>query len=150
MGWNENLPLWLSLVQVGDCWWYAQEAIMCGLDIGLRRIRTLMGFQREGPLSGVYIMRGGAVGGEHSCATNPSCSHPSSPQNPRRVHGASTPVTSVPAPYVWTLRRCRCIVVVLIGRTRRRRCKPWSASSSPTHDYVGSSYPNSTCAALRI
>jgi hypothetical protein len=49
---------------------------MHGSDIDPRRIRTLMGFQHEGPLSGVYIMRGGAVGGEHTCATNPSCSRP--------------------------------------------------------------------------
>jgi hypothetical protein len=36
---------------------------MRGPDIDPRRIRTLMGFQREGLLSGVYIIRGGAVGG---------------------------------------------------------------------------------------
>jgi hypothetical protein len=55
---------------------------MHGPDIDPRRIRTLMGFQREGPLSGVYIMRGGDVGGEHSYATNPSSRRPSSPCNP--------------------------------------------------------------------
>jgi hypothetical protein len=56
---------------------------MHGPDIDPRRIRTLMGSKREGQLSGVYIMRGGAVGSQHSCATNPSCRRPSSPCNPR-------------------------------------------------------------------
>jgi hypothetical protein len=63
---------------------------MRGPDIDPRRIRTLMGFQREGPLSGVYIMRGGAVGGQHPWATNPSCRCPSSPCNPSRACSAST------------------------------------------------------------
>jgi hypothetical protein len=80
---------------------------MCGPGIDPSRIRTLIGFQREGPLSGVYIMRGRAVVGQHSCATNPSCRRPSSPRNPRRACGASTPMIGVPALYVWTLRR-RC------------------------------------------
>jgi hypothetical protein len=35
---------------------------MRGPDINSRRIRTLIGFQREGPLSGVDIMRGGGYG----------------------------------------------------------------------------------------
>jgi hypothetical protein len=53
---------------------------MRGPDIDPRRIRILMGFQREGPLSGIYIMRGGAMGGEHSCAINPKCHRLSSPR----------------------------------------------------------------------
>jgi hypothetical protein len=97
---------------------------MRGPDIDRRRIRTLMGFQHEGLLIGFYIMRGGAVGGEHTCATNPSYSRPSSPRNPSRARGASTPVTSVPAPYMWTLRRRCFVAVVLIGGTRRRSCEP--------------------------
>jgi hypothetical protein len=104
------------------------------LDIDLRRIRTLMGFQRKGPLSRVYIMRGEAVGGEPSYATNPSCSRPYSPRNPSQARGASTPVTGVPAPYMWTLRSS----------------EPRYASSSPMHDYIGTSYPNSTSVALRV
>jgi hypothetical protein len=49
---------------------------MHGADIDPRRIRTLKGFQCEGLLSGVYIMRGRVMGGEHSCATNPSYYRP--------------------------------------------------------------------------
>jgi hypothetical protein len=45
-------------------------------DIDPRRIRTLIGFQREVPLSGVYIMTGGTVDGDHSCATNPNYRRP--------------------------------------------------------------------------
>jgi hypothetical protein len=85
-------------------------------DINPMRIRTQMGFQREVPLSGVYIMRGGAVGGQHLCTTNPSYHHPSSPRNPSQARGASTPMTGVPTPY--------CVSVVLIGRIRRRSCEP--------------------------
>jgi hypothetical protein len=83
-----------------------------------------MGFQREGPLSGVYTMRGGVVGGEHSCATNPNCRDSSSPRNPSRARGASTPVTGVPVPYLWTSRRRCCVAVVLIGGIRRRSYEP--------------------------
>ena len=72
-------------------------------------------------------MRDGAVGGGHSRATNPS-----------RARSASTPVIGVPAPYVWTSRRRRCVAVVLIGETSRSS-ELWSASSSPTRIYVGSS-----------
>jgi hypothetical protein len=49
---------------------------MHGPDIDPRRIRILMGFQHEDPLNGVYIMRGGALGGEHSCTTNPTAVAP--------------------------------------------------------------------------
>jgi hypothetical protein len=98
---------------------------MRGLDINPRSIRTLIeDFLREGALSGVYVMRDGAVDGEYSCATNLNCRHISSPRNPSRVCGANTPVTGVPVPYVWTSRRCCCIAVVLIGRTRRRSYEP--------------------------
>jgi hypothetical protein len=88
-------------------------------DIDPRRIRTLIGFQREGPLSGVYIMGGGAVDGQHFCATNPSCCRPSSPHNPSQARGASTPVIAVPSSYVWTSRRRCCVSMVLISGTRR-------------------------------
>jgi hypothetical protein len=51
---------------------------------------------------------------------------------------------------VWTLRRRCCVAVVLIGGTRRRSCETWSTFSSPTRDYIGASYPNSTSAMIRF
>ena len=83
-------------------------------------------------------MRGGAVGEGHSRATNRGCRRLSFPPNPSRARGARTPVIGVPAPYVWTPRRRRCVAVVLIGGTSRSS-ELRSASSAPMHIYIGSS-----------
>jgi hypothetical protein len=80
----------------------------------------------------------------------PSCCRLFSPRSPSRARGASTPMTGVPALYVWTSRRRCCVAAVLIGGTRRRSYKLRSASSSLTCDYFGASCPNSTSAALRV
>jgi hypothetical protein len=63
----KNLPIWLSLVQVGDYWWCAQEAI---ITIRIKtprifdpsRIRVLMGLQLGSSIVCSINTRGGARG----------------------------------------------------------------------------------------
>jgi hypothetical protein len=104
----KSLPIWLSLVQVGDCWWYAQEAIIT------IRIRVLIGLQHGSLLSCSINMRGGARGDIHLQATtwNPSRHLLSIEllQSPSCASGASTPMRSIPSLYVWTswIRCCGC------------------------------------------
>ena len=73
-----------------------------------------------------------------------------SPRNPSRARSSRTPAHGVPAPYVWTPRRRRCVAVVLIGGIRRRNRELRSTSFSSTRAYIGQVYSNASSAVLRV
>jgi hypothetical protein len=107
----KSLPIWLSLMQVGDCWWCTQETIItiqvkvCGI-FDPSRISVLIGLQLGSLLVCSINMMGGARGNTH--AYTPPRENPSHhllsarPRNPSYTRGASTPTHDVSTMYVWT------------------------------------------------
>jgi hypothetical protein len=113
----KSLHIWLSLVQVVDCWWCAQEAIItirikaCRI-LDPSRIRVLMGLRLGSTLACSINTRGGSRGDIDAYTPrhdNPSCHLLSvKPQNPSYARGAGTPTRGVPSLYVSTPWGCYC------------------------------------------